>query len=168
MNQYSVTFWQPVFFLLMVLICAITITHWQRLWLRWHIVNNFCVNNKIVVINNSFCSIFIILFVKCCIIMQPMSKVLSFRKKSEFYLQEETELQIPTDPLTGQVDFIQFDSPLEMIQAILWKAGKDGMPLDQLCTVTSQQTQHAEPMVVLCSANVSDSVPAFDCHCFSF
>ena len=40
-----------------------------------------------------------------------------------------------TDPATGKVDFIEYDSPVELIQAILVKHGGVGMAVDKLCGV---------------------------------
>ena len=40
------------------------------------------------------------------------------------------------DPSTGKVDFIEFDSPVELLQALLLQAGGDGSPIDKLCSVS--------------------------------
>ena len=50
---------------------------------------------------------------------------------------DEQPLQIPTDPATGQVDFIECDSPVELVQAILSKATGHGMSIDTLGSVSS-------------------------------
>ena len=49
---------------------------------------------------------------------------------------EEEEIQIPVDPATGKVDFIEFDSPIELIQAILTKAPERVLSVDKLCAVS--------------------------------
>ena len=39
------------------------------------------------------------------------------------------------DPSSGKVDFIEFDSPVDLLQALLQQAGENGLPVDKLDTV---------------------------------
>ena len=41
------------------------------------------------------------------------------------------------DPSTGKIDFIEFDSPIELLQALIRQSGKDGLAIDKLCTVSN-------------------------------
>ena len=54
--------------------------------------------------------------------------------------QDEEEIVLPTDPATGKVDYIEFDSPIELVQAVLYRSGEHGMTLDKLCAVSCRQT----------------------------
>ena len=44
-------------------------------------------------------------------------------------------MALPLDPSTGKVDFIEFDSPVDLLQALLRQAGGNGLPVDKLGTV---------------------------------
>ena len=44
-------------------------------------------------------------------------------------------MALPMDPSTGKVDFIEFDSPVDLLQALLRQAGGNGLPVDKLGTV---------------------------------
>ena len=50
--------------------------------------------------------------------------------------KDEEEIILPTDPTTGKVDYIEFDSPIELIQAVLYRNGQGGMSVDKLCAVS--------------------------------
>ena len=39
------------------------------------------------------------------------------------------------DLSSGKVDFIEFDSPVDLLQALLQQAGGNGLPVDKLDTV---------------------------------
>ncbi|KAJ8313576.1 hypothetical protein KUTeg_008137 [Tegillarca granosa] len=52
---------------------------------------------------------------------------------------DEETIQIPTDPTTGEVDFIECDCPVELIQAILHRH-KDIQTVDKLCGEITKQT----------------------------
>lgn len=47
---------------------------------------------------------------------------------------------VPTDPTTGGVDFIECESPIELVQYILAKEKNQGMSIDKLCQAISSQT----------------------------
>ncbi|XP_013405600.1 ubiquitin carboxyl-terminal hydrolase 40 isoform X3 [Lingula anatina] len=53
---------------------------------------------------------------------------------------ENAEICLPTDPSTGKVDYIEFESPVELVQALLSREGRQGMPVDKLCTEMVKQT----------------------------
>ena len=44
-------------------------------------------------------------------------------------------MALPMDPSTGKVDFIEYDSPVDLLQALVRQAGGDGLPVDKLCAV---------------------------------
>ena len=48
----------------------------------------------------------------------------------------EQEIQLPVDPASGKVDYIEFDSPIELLQAILARTVEQAMPVDKLCAVS--------------------------------
>ena len=50
--------------------------------------------------------------------------------------QDAEEIMFPTDPATGIVDFIQLDTPIELVQAILHKC-PEGLSVDKLCAVST-------------------------------
>ena len=49
---------------------------------------------------------------------------------------------IPTDPATGKVDYIELDSPVELLYAILSRSGEHGLMVDRLCAVSGQNSRH--------------------------
>ncbi|XP_071158638.1 ubiquitin carboxyl-terminal hydrolase 40-like [Mytilus edulis] len=51
---------------------------------------------------------------------------------------DEEPIQLPTDPSTGEVDYIEVDSPVELIQAILVR--NPILTIDKLCAEISKQT----------------------------
>ncbi|XP_052095912.1 ubiquitin carboxyl-terminal hydrolase 40-like isoform X2 [Mytilus californianus] len=51
---------------------------------------------------------------------------------------DEEIIQLPTDPSTGEVDYIEVDSPVELIQAILVR--NPVLTIDKLCAEISKQT----------------------------
>ncbi|CAC5397449.1 USP40 [Mytilus coruscus] len=51
---------------------------------------------------------------------------------------DEETIQLPTDPSTGEVDYIEVDSPVELIQAILVR--NHVLTIDKLCAEISKQT----------------------------
>ncbi|VDI31974.1 ubiquitin carboxyl-terminal hydrolase 40, partial [Mytilus galloprovincialis] len=51
---------------------------------------------------------------------------------------DEEPIQLPTDPSTGEVDYIEVDSPVELIQAILVR--NPVLTIDKLCAEISKQT----------------------------
>ena len=55
-----------------------------------------------------------------------------------FPSQDQEEIVIPTDPATGKVDYIELDSPVELLHAILSRSGEHGLVVDQLCSVSQQ------------------------------
>ncbi|XP_060593395.1 ubiquitin carboxyl-terminal hydrolase 40-like, partial [Ruditapes philippinarum] len=53
---------------------------------------------------------------------------------------EDEEIVVPTDPLTGNVDFIECESPIELVQVILSRQKNKGMSLDKLHQEILKQT----------------------------
>ncbi|XP_060557889.1 LOW QUALITY PROTEIN: ubiquitin carboxyl-terminal hydrolase 40-like [Ruditapes philippinarum] len=53
---------------------------------------------------------------------------------------EDEEIVVPTDPLTGKVDFIECESPIELVQVILSRQKNKGMSLDKLHQEILKQT----------------------------
>ncbi|KAI0222462.1 Ubiquitin carboxyl-terminal hydrolase 40 [Lamellibrachia satsuma] len=53
---------------------------------------------------------------------------------------DEEEIVIPTDPATGKVDYIELDSPVELLYAILSRSGEHGLMVDRLCAELVKQT----------------------------
>lgn len=53
---------------------------------------------------------------------------------------DEEEIVIPTDPATGKVDYIELDSPVELLHAILSRTGEHGLMVDRLCSELVKQT----------------------------
>lgn len=51
---------------------------------------------------------------------------------------DEESIQLPTDPSTGEVDYIEVDSPVDLIQAILVRSKT--LTIDKLCAEISKQT----------------------------
>ncbi|KAL4222900.1 ubiquitin-like protein-specific protease [Mactra antiquata] len=53
---------------------------------------------------------------------------------------EEEEIVIPTDPVTGAIDFIECDSPIELVQVILAREKNKEMSIDKLGQEILKQT----------------------------
>ncbi|XP_053373071.1 ubiquitin carboxyl-terminal hydrolase 40-like isoform X2 [Mercenaria mercenaria] len=53
---------------------------------------------------------------------------------------EEEEIIVPTDPFTGTVDFIECDSPIDLVQVILSREKNKGMSVDKLGQEILKQT----------------------------
>jgi hypothetical protein len=58
----------------------------------------------------------------------------------DWLFQEDEEIVVPTDPLTGNVDFIECESPIELVQVILSRQKNKGMSLDKLHQEILKQT----------------------------
>lgn len=56
------------------------------------------------------------------------------------FSQEEEEIVVPTDPVTGAVDFIECDSPVDLVQVILAKEKNKAMSIDKLGQEILKQT----------------------------
>ena len=79
----------------------------------------------------------IIIFSSACVIHKDLFFIIQNLTCS---LQEEEEILVPTDPATGNVDFIECESPLDLVQYILAKEKTKGLPVDKLCQAISVQT----------------------------
>ncbi|OWF43139.1 ubiquitin carboxyl-terminal hydrolase 40-like [Mizuhopecten yessoensis] len=53
---------------------------------------------------------------------------------------EEEVIQLPTDPSTGEVDFIECDSPVDLIHTILARSPAKTLSVDKICAEITKQT----------------------------
>ncbi|XP_060066969.1 ubiquitin carboxyl-terminal hydrolase 40-like [Ylistrum balloti] len=53
---------------------------------------------------------------------------------------EEEAVQLPTDPSTGEVDFIECDSPVDLIHTILTRSSGKTLTVDKICAEITKQT----------------------------
>ena len=66
--------------------------------------------------------------------------VTSYRYSNIIWLQEDEPVQMQPSPDTGSVDYINFDSPLELLQTLLQQLG-GAATVNKLCKVTYLLTQ---------------------------
>jgi len=56
------------------------------------------------------------------------------------FIQDEEEIIVPTDPATGAIDFIECESPLDLVMYILSREKNKGMLVDKLGQEILKQT----------------------------